>query len=142
MLIDVDDRGRIPEDLVYLLTTDRLAHVAANRPDGSIALYLMWVDWEGDDVLISSSLGSRKGGHWRRDPHATLTVVDRDDPWRYLVIRGRVTDIRPDPDLAFIDRMSQRYTGQPYHRRAPREIFTITPDHVRASRGRRLPPAT
>jgi hypothetical protein len=68
----------------------------------------------------------------------TLSVVDRSDPWRYLIIRGRVVDFRPDEGLAFIDRMSQRCTGQPYRmRQYEREVFVIDPDHVRASRGRR-----
>jgi hypothetical protein len=67
-----------------------------------------------------------------------VSVVDADDPWRFLVVRGRVTDIVPDEDLAFIDKMSLRYVGAPYFQRdSPREIFLITPDHVRASRGRR-----
>jgi PPOX class probable F420-dependent enzyme len=128
----------IPQDLADLLTSNVLGHVSAHREDGSIAQYLMWVDYDGEHVLTSSPLGSRKGAHWRRDPHVTLSVVDRTDDWRYLVIRGRVVDIRPDVDLAFIDRMSQRYTGQPYRmRNHPREIFVIEPDNVRASGGRR-----
>jgi PPOX class probable F420-dependent enzyme len=128
----------IPADLVDLLTTNAIAHVSAHRADGSIAQYLMWVDYDGEHVLTSSPVGSRKGAHWRRDPHVTLSVVDRSDDWRYLVIRGRVVDIRPDEGLGFIDRMSQRYTGQPYRMREyPREVFVIEPEHVRASRGRR-----
>jgi PPOX class probable F420-dependent enzyme len=127
----------IPADLTDLLTTNVIAHVSARRGDGSIAQYLMWVDYDGEHVLTSSPVGSRKGAHWRRDPHVTLSVVDRSNDWRYLVIRGRVVDIRPDEDLAFIDRMSQRYTGQPYRMRdRPREVFVIEPDHVRASGGR------
>jgi PPOX class probable F420-dependent enzyme len=128
----------IPSDLADLLTTDVVAHVSAHRPDGSIAQYLMWVDHDGEHVLVSSPVGSRKGAHWRRDPHVTLSVVDPSDPWRYLIIRGRVVDFRPDEGLAFIDRMSQRNTGQPYRmRQYEREVFVIDPDHVRASRGRR-----
>ena len=128
----------IPSDLEDLLTTNAIAHVSANRRDGSIAQYLTWVDFDGEHVLTSSPVGSRKGAHWRRDPHVTLSVVDRSNDWRYLVIRGRVVEFRPDQDLAFIDRMSQRYTGQPYRMRdRPREIFVIQPEHVRASTGRR-----
>jgi len=128
----------IPSDVSDLLTGGVLAHVGALRPDGSIAQYLMWVDYDGEHVLTSSTLGSRKGAHWRRDPHVTLSVVDASDDWRYLVIRGRVIDMRPDEELAFIDRMSQRYTGLPYRfREASREIFVIEPEHVIASRGRR-----
>ncbi|MFN2484641.1 MAG: TIGR03618 family F420-dependent PPOX class oxidoreductase [Candidatus Limnocylindria bacterium] len=127
----------IPEDLSYLLTTDRVAHVAAQRADGTIAAYLMWVDYDGEHVLTSSPVGSRKGRNWRRDPTVSVTVVDRDDPWRFVIVRGTVTDFRPDDGLAFIDKMSLRYTGAPYRRRNyEREIFVITPDHVRASPGR------
>jgi PPOX class probable F420-dependent enzyme len=128
---------QIPADVADLLTTNAIAHVSANRRDGSIAHYLMWVDYDGEHVLTSSPVGSRKGAHWRRDPHVTLSVVDRSNDWRYLIIRGRVVDFRPDEGLAFIDRMSHRYTGQPYRMRdRPREVFVIAPDHVRASSGR------
>ena len=128
----------IPPDLVDLLTMNAIGHVSAKRPDGSIAQYLMWVDFDGEHVLTSSPVGSRKGVHWRDDPHVTLSVVDRSNDWRYLVIRGRVVDIRPDEGLAFIDRMSQRYIGQPYRMREySREVFVIAPEHVRASTGRR-----
>jgi PPOX class probable F420-dependent enzyme len=127
----------IPDDLTYLLTTDILAHVAAIRPDGSIAAYLMWVDYDGEHLLVSSPVGSRKGRNWRRNPQAALSVVDRSDPWRFVIVRGQVTDIRPDDGLALIDKLSLRYTGVAYQRRQhEREIFVITLDHVRASRGR------
>jgi PPOX class probable F420-dependent enzyme len=132
------DKKRVPDDLVDLVTSDRLGHVSAVRADGGIATYLMWIDWDGEHVLTSSAVGSRKGAHWRRNPQGSVSVVDRDDPWRFLIVRGRVTDIRPDEGLVFIDKMSQRYTGGPYRfRGAEREIFEITPDHVVASRGGR-----
>jgi PPOX class probable F420-dependent enzyme len=130
-------KALIPDELAYLLTTDVVATVAAIRPDGSIAQYQMWVDLDGGNVLVSSAVGSRKADHWRRDAHATLTVVDHDDPWRSLVIRGRVVDIRPDDGLEMIDRLSDRYVGAPYRRRdLDREIFVIEPEDVRARFGR------
>jgi PPOX class probable F420-dependent enzyme len=132
----MSDELTVPEDLAYLLTTDHIGHVASIRPDGTIATHLMWVDWDGEHVLTSSPVGSRKGSNWRANPHASVSVVDRDDDWRNVIVRGRVTEIRPDTDLEFIDRMSQRYTGAPYRRRDwQREVFVITPDHVTASRG-------
>lgn len=128
----------IPGDLTDLLTTDVLGHVVALRRDGTMAVYLMWVDFDGEHVLTSSMVGSLKAAHWRRDPQVSLSAVDREDDWRFLIIRGRVVDVRPDEGLAFIDRMSMRYTGQRYRMRdREREIFVIEPDHVRASRGRR-----
>lgn len=129
--------AELPDDLIDLLTTNVVGHVVSIRPEGAIAGYLMWVDTDGEHVLTSSPVGSRKARNWRRNPQVSVAVMDHDDPWRFLIIRGRVTDIRPDEGLAFIDKMSQRYVGAPYGRRnGEREIFTITPDHVRASRGR------
>jgi PPOX class probable F420-dependent enzyme len=126
----------IPDDLLDLVTTDRPGHVSSIRPDGGIATHLMWIDWDGEHVLTSSPVGSRKGRNWRHNPQASVSVVDRDDAWRLVIVRGRVTDILPDEELAFIDKMSMRYTGSPYIRRGfEREIFVITPDHIRVGRG-------
>jgi hypothetical protein len=44
-----------------------------------------------------------------------------------------VTDIKPDENLAFIDKMSRKYTGQDYQRRSPREVITIEIDRVSSS---------
>ena len=130
------DPPTIPDDLLDLVTTDRIGHVSSIRADGSIATCLMWIDWDGGRLLTSSPVGSRKGRRWRRDPHASVSVVDRDDDWRFVTIRGRVTDITPDVGLEFIDRMSERYTGGPYRRRdSEREVFVITPDHIEFGRG-------
>jgi PPOX class probable F420-dependent enzyme len=133
--------AEIPPELTDVLTGGALGHVSAMRPDGSAAQYVMWIDFDGTHVLTSSMVGSRKGRHWRRDPRVTVSVVDRNDDWRYLVIRGRVVEFRPDEDLVFIDKMSERYTGAPYRFRVhDREVFVIEPDHVVASTGRRPAP--
>lgn len=127
----------VPADLADLVSSDVIAHVSSIRRDGSIQTHAMWVDYDGEHVLTSSPVGSVKGRSWRRNPQAAVSVVDRSDPWRYITISGRVSEIRPDEGLAFIDKMSRRYTGADYQRRDyPREIFVITPDRIRTSRGR------
>jgi PPOX class probable F420-dependent enzyme len=126
----------VPDDLLDLLTTDHIGHVSSLRTDGSIVACPMWIDWDGEHLLTSSPVGSRKGARWRRDPRATVSVVDHFDDWRFVVIRGRVTEIRPDVDLEFIDRMARRYVGSTYRRRdAQREVFVITPDHIESGTG-------
>lgn len=131
-----DDALTIPDELAYLLTSDHIGHVSAVRADGAIVTNLMWIDWDGAHVLTSSPVGSRKGAHWRANPQASVSVVDHADDWRHVIVRGRVTDIRPDTDLEFIDRMALRYTGAAYRRRdVAREIFVIAPEHIALSRG-------
>ena len=130
------EKPTLPDDLLDLLTTDHIGHVSSLRADGSIAACLMWIDWDGEHLVTSSPVGSRKGRRWRRDPRATMSVVDHYDDWRYVIIRGCVTEIRPDVDLEFIDKMSQRYLGSNYRRRdSEREVFVITPDMIDSSRG-------
>lgn len=131
-----DTPALVPDELVYLLTTDHIGHVSSVRADGAIATYLMWIDWDGERVLTSSPVGSHKGRNWRANPQASVSVVDHEDDWRFITIRGRVTDIRPDVGLEFIDQMSRRYLGSLYRRRDfEREIFEISVDDVRAGRG-------
>ncbi|MDQ2940866.1 MAG: pyridoxamine 5'-phosphate oxidase family protein [Chloroflexota bacterium] len=128
----------IPDELTYLLTTDLPGHVAFVAPDGSVRIVIMWVDYDGEHVLTSSRIGSFKARVWRRNPHAAVSVVDKQDMWRFARISGRVTEIKPDTDLAYIDKLSRRYTGEAYRfRDFEREIFVITPDRITASTGRR-----
>jgi PPOX class probable F420-dependent enzyme len=127
----------IPDELTYLLTTDIPAHVSYVARHDSVRIVIMWVDYDGEHVLTSSRLGSFKGRVWRKNPQAAVSVVDKQNMWRFVTISGRVTEIKPDTDLAFIDKMSRRYTGADYRfRDMEREIFVITPDRITASTGR------
>jgi len=123
----------IPPTLLDLLTTDHIGHLATLRPDGALAPSMTWIDWDGEHILTSSPVGSHKGRHTRKNAPIALSVVDHHNVFRYLQIRGHVSAIRPDVDLAFIDRMAMRYLGHAYDDRDEiREIFEITVDHVRA----------
>jgi len=59
--------------------------------------------------------------------------VSGKNKWHWLSVSGRVIDIRPDDNLAFIDRMARKYTGAEYQRRSPREIFTVDIDRPSTS---------
>jgi PPOX class probable F420-dependent enzyme len=126
----------IPGELAYLLRTKVLAHVSLTEADGSLVTHIMWVDYDGEHILTSSPTQSYKSRALRQRPNIAVSVLDPADPWRRLSITGRVTEIRDDVGLAFINKLSERYVGTPYPRTAPREIFVITPDKVRAFMGR------
>jgi hypothetical protein len=126
----------IPEELAHLLRTKVLAHVSLTEADGSLVTHVMWVDYDGEHILTSSPTQSYKSRALRQRPNIAISVVDPADPWRRLSISGRVIEIRDDVGLAFINKLSERYVGASYPRTAPREIFVITPDKVRAFMGR------
>ncbi len=127
----------IPEELTHLLRTNVPAHVSLTEADGSLVTHVMWVDYDGEHILTSSPTESYKSRALRQRPNVAVSVIDPADPWRRLSISGRVAEIREDVGLAFINELSRRYVGAPYPRTAPREIFVITPDKVRAFMGRR-----
>jgi PPOX class probable F420-dependent enzyme len=128
---------KVPTELVDLVTGSTLGHVTVVTPRGALVTHIMWVDYEDGHVLTSSRVGSAKGKALRADPRIAISVVDRANPWRWVSVSGRVVEIRPDSGLAFIDRMSRRYTGRDYMMRdMEREIFVIDPERVRSSTGR------
>ena len=93
----------------------------------------MWVDYDGEHLLISSPIGSRNGKALRDRPQVSIEIVSTNNPWHWVSISGRVVDIQPDENLEFIDRMARKYTGSEYQRRTPREVFKVAIDRVSRS---------
>jgi PPOX class probable F420-dependent enzyme len=128
---------QVPAELVDLLTGSTLGHVTVLTPRGALLTHIMWIDYEDGRVLTSSRVGSAKGKALRADPRIAVSVVDRANPWRWVSVSGRVVEIRPDDGLAFIDKLSRRYTGRDYMMRdMAREVFVIEPERVRSATGR------
>lgn len=125
----------IPDASLGLLTGRYVAVIATVRPDGSPATAHVWIDWDGEHLLFSSRVGSRKGRNLRANPAIAIHVVgDTSADW--IAIRGRVVETRPDADLALIDRLSERYKGRPYQvREFEREVHVVEVEHVRSSAG-------
>lgn len=120
----------IPDELRDLFDEPALAHVSYLNRKGQIVTWPMWVDLDGDHILISSPVGSRKGQSLRERDQVSVSVVSGKNPWHWVSVSGRVINIQPDHDLKFIDRMARKYVGKEYERRTPREVFTIAIDRM------------
>jgi PPOX class probable F420-dependent enzyme len=105
------------------------AHVATLLPDGSPHTVPVWIDLEGDRIAFLTSPQSRKARNLERDPRVAISITDREQPFAMAQIRGRITD-RLDGDEAFavIDRISNKYIGQPYPLRSDRVVYLVEPD--------------
>lgn len=123
----------IPDSHRDLFEQAALGHVAYRNGRGRLVVFPMWVDLDEGRILTSSPVRSRKGASLRERPEVGISIVSLSDPWHWLSISGRVVGIRPDEGLAFIERMSRRYTGQGYPRRTPREVFEIEIERAAAS---------
>jgi len=129
------DDIRIPDDLVDVFREPALGHLSYHNPKGQIVTFPMWVTHDGEHVVTSSRVGSAKGKALRVRPEVSVSVVSTKNPWRWLSVSGRVSDIQPDEGLVLIDELSRRYTGQDYQARTPREKFLIMVDRVSKSSG-------
>src|SRR5438552_14133168 len=123
----------IPKALRDLFDEPALAQVSYLNRKGQIVTYPMWVDFDGEHLVVSSPVGSRKGKAFRERPQVAVSIVSTKNPWHWLSVSGRVVDIQPDQNLEYIDRMSRKYTGSDYQRRTPRQLFKITPHRVSSS---------
>lgn len=84
-------------------------------PSGHPMTHVMWVDADDEHVLINSELGRTKVDAVERDPRVTVTIWDRENPYRYAEVRGRVVATTTgDEAAAHIDALSEKYTGGPY----------------------------
>jgi PPOX class probable F420-dependent enzyme len=123
----------IPDGVRDVFDEPAVGHVSYLNRRGQVVTFPMWVDFDGEHILTSSPAGSRKARSMRQNPQVSVSIVSTKNPWHWLSLSGRVTDIQPDEGLAFIDRMSRKYTGSDYERRTPREVFTIEVDRVSSS---------
>ncbi len=125
----------IPEAFNDLLTKKKaFANLATVNADGTPQVTPVWFDWDGSRLRINTAKGRVKDKNLRRTPIVALTIIDPDNPYRYVQVKGRVANVTESGADAHIDALSKKYTGQDrYAKRTPGEvrvIFTITPDRV------------
>jgi PPOX class probable F420-dependent enzyme len=128
----------LPEDVVDLLRRPSLCFLTTLMPDGSPQITETWVDTDGTNVVINTVRSHQKVRNVERDTRVAVAVADRDNPSRYVEIRGRVSDVTEAGGAEHIDELSHKYLGRPYPSFGGagqvRVIMTIEPDQVRAPR--------
>ena len=105
----------VPESHIDILSTKALANVATIGPDGAPQNNPVWFDWDGTHVLFSQTTGRQKYRNVQANPLVALSIVDVENPYRYLEIRGSVDEIIDDENNAFIDSMANKYIDQPQY---------------------------
>jgi len=124
----------IPAKYRDLFEKKAFASLATLMPDGSPQVTPVWVDVEGDLLLFNSAKGRQKDRNVRRDPRVALALVDPQNPYRYLEIRGRVVEITEQGAAAHIDKMAKKYLGAdkyPYGQPGEvRVLYKVRPEHT------------
>jgi PPOX class probable F420-dependent enzyme len=128
--VSVTEGGAMPQAIsrgfLELLREPAFCQLATLMPDGSPQITQVWVESDGEHILINTNEGSQKEKNVRRDPRVAVNVVDPKNAWRVAMVMGRVVDVSTEDALEQINRLAKKYLDvdtYPFHR----------PDRVRTT---------
>jgi PPOX class probable F420-dependent enzyme len=129
--------AEIPAGYLDLLTEKKaFAHLATLQPDGSPQVTPVWFDYTGGVIRVNTAKGRVKARNLKPGVKVALSIIDPDNAYRYIQIRGAVTKETPDGDNAHINSLAKKYLGQdvyPWHKAGDvRVIYEITPSAAQA----------
>ncbi|WP_089877206.1 PPOX class F420-dependent oxidoreductase [Halogeometricum limi] len=125
----------IPESHRDIFEKQSFAHLATVMPDGTPQVTPVWVDHDdGEYVLLNSARGRRKVTNIEHDPKVGVSVLDPDDPYRYVSVRGEA-ELVDDGAVEHIDALAKRYMGvdeYPHHgeESGARVIIRVPTEHI------------
>ena len=116
----------IPDQFKDLLEKKAFAHLGTVMKDGSPQVTPIWFDYDGTHVRINSAKGRWKDKNMRNRPKVALSILDPDNPYRHMQVRGTVTEVTENGADAHIDSLAKKYLGQDkYPFRQPGEVRVI-----------------
>jgi PPOX class probable F420-dependent enzyme len=123
--------AELNDDVRALFQGANFGHVATLMPSGAPHSVAVWVGIEeGDRIAFFTQPSSQKARNLARDPRVAISITDHSNPYRTARIRGRVVDtVEGEEALVVIDRLSQRYTGQPFPMRSG-TVYLVEADRV------------
>jgi PPOX class probable F420-dependent enzyme len=102
---------QIPAAFHQLLDSTAVAFVSTIGKNGEPQATPLWFLWDGEAVRISLVEGRQKLRNLRRDPRIAVVVVDPARPTHYIELRGRVSELVPDPEYKLERAVAEKYMG-------------------------------
>ncbi|RKN09718.1 PPOX class F420-dependent oxidoreductase [Streptomyces radicis] len=126
----------LPEGLKAVLDGKVFVTVATIQRDGSPQLTPVWVKRDGDDLLISTTVGRSKERNLRRDPRVTVQVLPAEAPYSYATVYG-TAELTTEGGQELIDDLALKYVGAKYAefnpsaaQDAPRVVVRVTAERI------------
>jgi PPOX class probable F420-dependent enzyme len=88
------------------------AHLATLMPDGTPQVTPVWFDYANGAIRVNSARGRVKDRNMKQGSAVALSILDPDNPYRYLQVRGKVRKVTEDGAVAHIDALAKKYIGQ------------------------------
>jgi PPOX class probable F420-dependent enzyme len=110
-----------------------IANLATVGSDDRPQLTPVWIDLDGDDLVFNTARGRVKDHNLHKNPNVAVSIVDPNDPYNVVVVRGSVSATEEGAD-AHIDSLAKKYLGvDTYPMRQPGEVrvkYRVTADHI------------
>jgi len=133
MAATIDDTARA------LLDDKHFVHVTTLNSDGTPHTAVVWGALDGDEIQLNSAAGRTWPTNLERDPRVWLTVVNLENPYQYVSVRGEVVEITEQDADEHIDALAKKYLDEDsYPFRRPDEVrlkIRIRPDRVKVQGG-------
>jgi len=129
-----NDKTQISEPIAKLLEGRNFAFVATLMKDGWPQITPTWVDLEDGKILVNTAEGRLKQKNISRDGRVAISVIDHNNPYHMVTVRGRVVEQMKEGADEHIDKLAKKYLGvDKYPLRSPKEkriIIKIIPEKV------------
>ena len=124
----------IPANFRDLFEKKAFAHLATVSTAGIPQSTPVWVDFDGTHVRVNTARGRIKDRNLQANPRVALSILDPENPYRYVQVSGRVAEMTEQGADAHIDALAKKYLGQDtYPHRRPGEVrvmVKIAPERV------------
>jgi len=122
----------LPPEVRALFEGANYAHLATLMPSGAPHSVPLWIGVEGERLAFFTQPASRKARNLERDGRVAISITDHEHPYRMAQVRGRVVEtLEGEAALEVIDRLSHRYTGQPFPMRSG-TVYLVEPERVQS----------
>ncbi len=130
------DRVAPPASHLDLLERPLFGHLGTVTSDGAPLVNPMWFLWDAEAGVLKFTHTNQRHNfrYLKREPRVAFEIVDPDDQYRYLQLRGVVERVEDDPTGVFYQTLQQRYRGytSEVKDRAVRVILTVRPTGFKA----------
>ena len=126
-------RSTFDDPVRELVKGRNFCHVATLNENGSIHATLVWVDLDGDTVVLTSARGRRWPTNVERTRRASLLVANAEDQYEYVWIDAALEEATEEDGLDVINALSEKYDGRPYPPLKPGEVrvtLRLAPERV------------
>ncbi|HYB11275.1 MAG TPA: PPOX class F420-dependent oxidoreductase [Alphaproteobacteria bacterium] len=103
----------IPDKYLDLLRQKKaFANLATVMPDGSPQVTPVWFDYDHGVIRVNTAKGRVKARNMKEGSAVALAIMDPDNPYRHIQVRGRVKRMTEEGASKHIDSLAKKYLGQ------------------------------